>query len=359
MMKLVVLAAFVATALAQTKMSTDADGNMKIATPVNGDVVIERREVASVSIKDMLDGIAGNTAQIKEIQKNSALYTSAQTFMTSLAADVIKATTDTKVGAAEQAKDIKMVIDDVAGLSKTIATTVTDLKESVTNSIKNGEDKIAAAAKKASDDAATAAAALKKSVDDALKPVKALGDTVAVLEKASQRSGGIYEKYNTFQLMEWQKTKNERQTDRVFYKVDFNPSAMGWYQSDRRELITACKDLSALLKSRDGKDRALKPACDNPNHCRDSTGVKLAGSYLSNFGTCGRDRKKEGYGLSERMVTGTGMYNSQNSWSGSGILVNYGRSCAHTWARQEHGSTRKAQATLCTSSNGEYKTEPK
>jgi hypothetical protein len=359
MMKFVVLAAFVATALAQTKMSTDADGNMKIATPVNGDVVIERREVASVSIKDMLDGIAGNTAQIKEIQKNSALYTSAQTFMTSLAADTIKATTEAKVGAAEQAKDIKSVIDDVAGLSKTIDTTVADLKESVTNSIKNGEDKIAAAAKKASDDAATAAAALKKSVDDALKPVKGLSDTVAALEKASQRSGGIYEKYPTFQLMEWQKTKNDRQDGRVFYKVDFNPSAMGWYQCDRRELITACKDLSALLKSRDGKDRALKPACDHPSYCRNGKGVRLSGSYLSNMGECGRARKREGYGLSERMVTGTLMYNSQHHWSGCGMLVNYGRSCAHTWARQEHGSTRNGQSTLCTGSNAEYKTEPK
>jgi len=356
MMKFVVLAAFVA---ATAGLSTDADGNMKIATPVDGSMNIERRAVAEVRIKDMLDGIAGNTAQIKEMQQNAALYTSAQAFMTSLAGETIKATTESKATFATQEKDIKAVIDDLAKIQKTVTTTVTDLKAAVAKSVKDSEADVEAANKKAAADAKTAGAALTKAVEDALKPVKALGDTVAALEKTAKRSGGIYEKFNTFHLMEWQTTKNERQTGRVFYKVDYNPSALGWYQSDRRELITACKDLSALLKSRDGKDRALKPACDHPSFCRLGKGVKLAGSYLSNMGDCGRKRSREGYGLSERMVTGTLMYNSQNSWSGSGMLVNYGRSCAHTWARQEHGSERKGQSTLCTSSNGEYKTEPK
>jgi len=356
MMKFVVLAAFVA---ATAGLSTDADGNMKIATPVDGSMNIERRAVAEVRIKDMLDGIAGNTAQIKEMQQNAALYTSAQAFMTSLAGETIKATTESKATFATQEKDIKAVIDDLAKIQKTVTTTVTDLKAAVAKSVKDSEADVEAANKKAAADAKTAGAALTKAVEEALKPVKAISTTVAALEKAAKRSGGIYEKYPTFQLMEWQKTKNQRQDGRVFYKVDYNPSSMGWFREDRRELFQACTDLSALLKSRDGKDRALKPACNHPSFCRNGKGVKLPGAYLSNMGECSRARAREGYGLSERMVTGTMMYNSQHHWSGSGMKVNYGRSCADDWARQDHGSTRKGQCTLCTGSNAEYKTEPK
>ena len=101
---------------------------------------------------------------------------------------------------------------------------------------------------------------------------------------------------NAAQLHDWQKTKNQKQDGRVFYKVDYKPERLGlacaWCQCDRRALKQACKGLRALLKSCDGKDHALKPACDHG--CCDSGGVDLPGSNLSNMGECGRPRAARG-----------------------------------------------------------------
>ena len=332
----------------QASISTDGRGNININTAVNGNVIVVRREEAAISIKDMIDDIAGNKKSIAEMQKNAALYTSAQGFMSDLAKDTMKSYTAVQVEQANQAKDLKKVLDDLAGIETKIDRTVDALKKDVAKSLQDGEAKAAASSKQAAADAKKASDALKQSVTKALQPVVAL-------DKAA-KEGVLYKRYPTFQLFEWQKTKNQRQDGRVFYKVDYNPTAPGWYQCDRRELKQACKDLSALLKSRDGKDRALKPACDQ-GRC-DSSGVDLPGSYLSNMGCGSRPRSNHGYGLKVSMVQGAGMYNRQNSWSGCGILVNYGSTCDHAWARQNHGSTQKALTTLCTGSNGLFKEGP-
>jgi len=339
----------------QASISTDRRGNINVNTAVNGDVRVVRREETSISIKDMIDDIAGNKKNIGEMQKNAALYTSAQGFMTSLAKDTMSTTKAIEVEQVKQALNLKRVLDDVAGIETKIDRTVDALKKDVAKSLQDGEAKAAASAKQAAAAAKKDSDTLKKSVDDALKPVKTLGTTVAAIAKSPAVSV-LYKRYPTFQLFEWQKTKNQRQDGRVFYKVDYNPTAPGWYQCDRREFKQACKDLSALLKSRDGKDRALKPACDQ-GRC-DSSGVDLPGSYLSNMGCGSRPRSNHGYGLKVSMVQGTGMYNRQNSWSGCGILVNYGSTCDHAWARQNHGSTQKALTTLCTGSNGLFKEGP-
>jgi len=339
----------------QASISTDGQGNINVNTAVNGDVRVVRREETITSIKDMIDDIAGNKKNIGEMQKNAALYTSAQGFMQGLADNTIKKTTEIQVEQANQAKDLKKVLDDLAGIERKIDGTVDALKKDVAKSLQEGDAKIAASVKKAAADAAQAkkdadaaatksTAALKQQVDAATKPVKALSDNY---EKDS-----LFFTRRTFQLIDW-KVGQGRGAGRVFYKTNYNPGAPGFFNCDRRELRTACSDLSAYLKSRDGVDRALKPACNHPSYCG-SQGVQLPSSYLSHYSNV----NNEGYGLPFTFVSGVMMYNREHTWHGCHMLVNRGTRHDHTWTNSHDHSTNKGRSTLCTSSNSNYKKTP-
>jgi len=346
----------------QASISTDNRGNININTAVNGNVVVVRREEAAISIKDMIDDIAGNKKSIAEMQKNAALYTSAQDFMTSLTDKTITKTTEIQVEQANQRKDLKRVLDDLAGIEKKIDNTVDALKKDVAKSLQEGDAKIAesvknaaAAATQAKKDADAAMTkstdALKKQVEDATKPVKALSD--------SYGKDSLFMPRRTFQLVDWKASASgARGAGRVFYKTIYNVGAAGHFQCDRRELRTACSDLSAYLKSRDGVDRALKPACDNPSHCG-SQGVSLPNSYLSHYGCNGSYRESDrGYGLPLTFMSGVVMYNREHSWHGCHMLINRGNKCDHGWTNSHDHSTNKGRSTLCTSSNGNFKRTP-
>ena len=342
----------------QASISTDNKGNINVNTAVNGDVRVVRREETTISIKDMIDDIAGNKKNIGEMQKNAALYTAAQGFMTDLAKDTIKTTTAVQVEQANQAKDLKKVLDDLAGIERKIDGTVNDLKKDVAKSLQEGDAKIAASVRKSeaaqaqSKKDATAAsdksaAALKKQVDDATKPLKALAENYA--------KDSLYFMKDTFQLLGY-KVGQGRGAGRVFYKVNYNPGSPGFFQCEgnHRELQTACRDLSTMLKARDGVDRALKPACDHPSHCRGS-GVSLPGSYLSHYSNV----NNEGYGMPQAWMSGVMMYNHPHSWHGCHMLVNRGRNNDHYWTHHHDHTTAKGRSTLCTGSNSNYKKTPK
>jgi len=349
----------------QASISTDGQGNINVNTAVNGDVRVVRREEATISIKDMIDDIAASKKTIGEMQNNAALYVAAQGFMTDLAKDTMKTTTAIQVEQANAAKDIKKVLDDLAGIEKKIDGTVDNLKKDVAKSLQEGDAKIAASVKKAEEgaaqskkDAAAAseksAAALKKQVDDATKPVKTMAATVKSLTD-NYAKDSLYFQRQTFQLLDW-KAGQGRGAGRIFYKTNYNPGAPGHYscEGNHHQLQTACRDLSAFLKSRDGVDRALKPACDHPSHCR-GTGVSLPGSYLSHYSNV----NNEGYGMPHKWMTGVMMYNHPHSWHGCHMLVNYGRSNNHYWTNYGDHHHQKGRSTLCTGSNSNYKKGPK
>ena len=165
--------------------------------------------------------------------------------------------------------------------------------------------------------------------------------------------------HGKYQLIDFMASPgNARGAGRIFYKVLFNPGAPGFWNHDRRELFAACTALSNDLKARDGKDRALKPACDTPNHC-DSRAVALPNSYLSHYG-CNNNYaiNDRGYGMPLAFNAGVMMYNRYNSWNGASMLMNRGANCDHTWITQHDHSTNKGRSTLCTSSNSNFKVKP-
>merc|ERR1711935_1099686 len=176
--------------------------------------------------------------------------------------DTMKTTTAIQVEQANAAKDIKKVLDDLAGIEKKIDGTVDNLKKDVAKSLQEGDAKIAASVKKAEEGAAQAkndaaaaseksAAALKKQVDEATKPVKTITDNYA--------KDSLFFTRKTFQLIDWKVGKGSG-NGRIFYKVSYNPGAPGFFNCD-------------------GNHYELQNSCNHPSHCR-GTGVSLPGSYL-------------------------------------------------------------------------------
>jgi len=312
----------------------------------------------TTSIKDMLDDIAKNKQRIQTVQTSLKSVT----FMSDLDANLKKQAKTITATQEKQAAGIKSALSDIASIKSTVDGTIKDLKADVAKQLEAGDKKIdasvkksqaaAAAAKKLADAAATKQATdLKKAVDDQLKSVKSLPED---FKKASLRF-----MHKSFQLLDWMASpSNARGAGRIFYKVNYNPGSPGHFQPDRRELHTACRDLSAFLKARDGVDRGLKPACDNPSHCG-SQGVSLPNSYLSHYGCNSNYRVEDrGYGMPLTFVSGVMMYNRKDSWHGAHMLVNRGNNCDHFWTQYHDHTTNKGRSMLCTGSNSNFKKAP-
>ena len=309
----------------------------------------------------MVADIQANANSIEKMRNNAALYVSAQQFMTTMAADTIKATNDVKLTQSKTDATLATVLEDLKGVSAGVDRKLKDAQEEMNNAIKKAADAAAAAAKRAKDaadaadtkakeDAAKSAAATKKLVDDALKPLKAVA--------ANYATDSLFFQRERYQLLKW-RVGAGKGAGRVFYKVDFNPGSAGLWNHDRREFFSACTALSNDLKARDGVDRALKPACNNPNYC-DGNGVRLPNSYLSHYGcnTGTYNVNLAGYGLPIHFTMGSVMYNPDNRWNGHEMLTNSGKNCEHFWTQYHDHTTRKGRSTLCTGSNSNWKSKP-
>jgi len=347
MFKLVASCALFAVACANTDISTDKDGNINMNTEVNADLVLNRRTQETIRISDMMNDITEAKGDISSMKENAAVYTSAQKFMSKLAGDSIDATRTIAVAQAVQAG----VLDS---MKSSVESQISMISGTVDKQLLDAKATADAATKKAADDAAAAivtqANALTAAKADIAKSTKTQIDAVS--------KNMMYMPQKTYRLIDWMAgAANTKAQGRVFYKVDFNPSNAGYFNCDRRQLIQACTDLSKDLKAMDNIDRALKPACDHPSFCG-SKGVKLDGSYLSNYGTCSRKVAVAGYGMPLSFTGGVLMYNRENSWNRCQMLMNRGVNCDHAWTDYRHYSTQKASATLCTSSNSNFKKGP-
>lgn len=345
----------------QSSISTDAKGNVNVNTKTNGDLVVNRREESVIRISNMVSDIEANANSIVKMQNNAALYVSAQQFMSTMAADTMKATGDIKLTQAKSDLALAKVLEDVKGISEGVDKKLKEAQDKVDKSItkltsdaaaatKKAQEAAAAAAKKAADEATKSAASIKKMVEDAMKPLKAVSDNYS--------KDSLYFVKERYQLKKWHVPVAGKGVGRVFYKVDFNPGSPGNFNIDRRELFAACTGLSNDLKARDGKDRALKPVCNNPSHT-DSKCVKLANSYFSHYGGTGYYAvNNAGYGLPLHFSAGSIFYSPSNQWGGQRMLWNRGRANHHDWVQPNLDSTRKGFSTVCTSSNGNYKLKP-
>jgi hypothetical protein len=155
---------------------------------------------------------------------------------------------------------------------------------------------------------------------------------------------------------------------RMFYKVEFNPNAPGYFECDRRELFAACRQLSEDLEEHDGIDRDLRPVCDhdhgqglNANHYCGDQSVILRESYLSHCGGSGNHRRSQHcIGMEDDFLAGAVFYNREHHWNGCWMHRHEGRPNAHEWVNQKHESGRDAMTTVCTSKSSEYwQTPPK
>jgi hypothetical protein len=145
---------------------------------------------------------------------------------------------------------------------------------------------------------------------------------------------------------------------RVMYKIKFNVNNPGFWYPNREELHRGCSQLSEDLKSLDGIDRGIKPACDTDWAC-DGNSVALRGSYLSNCGCGSRPRNRECIGMSKDFLGGSAMYNRYHSWNGCWMLRHDSIDCHHHWAHCYSNSDVQAEHTICTSSNNNKNKPPK
>jgi hypothetical protein len=143
---------------------------------------------------------------------------------------------------------------------------------------------------------------------------------------------------------------------RKFYKVKFNLKSKGYRTSGDSEIFLACRALSNYLRSKDGKERDLRPPCNHYNHRR--TGglgqcVFIRQSYFSHSHNGGGywGWKEAGGGIKEEVLRMTSGY-EQNNHNNDHHLVHRGPN-SHTWWKAYRSGSY--EYTMCTSGNRFYK----
>lgn len=143
---------------------------------------------------------------------------------------------------------------------------------------------------------------------------------------------------------------------RKFYKVKYNIKSRGYWTSNSNELFMACRALSNHLRSKDGKERDLRPPCNHYNHRR--TGglgqcVWIRRSYFSHSHNGGGywGFNQAGGGIREEVLRNTAGY-EQNNHNNDHHLVHRGPN-SHTWVKAYR--SHAYEYTMCTSGNRFYK----
>jgi hypothetical protein len=338
--------------LATSSILTLAESKNDACVPI-GDLSYEVSLKAQAAGKNKLfrfstEGIAfiDIADKLEEIKDTAAYTDSVQTRAAKISLDI-----------ATQAKTLKtLILEDVntietdAGATKIeLNKQLNDLKEDVGDALDAMEDKLT-----------TTTEELESAVDAQIAALTETALEKLAKYKKQQTWPNVtgdpkwYKEYELIQVARAPKDTENGHAGRMMYKVNFNPNNPGFWYPHRDEFYRACTRLSDDLKSVDGVDRGLKPACDQDWAC-DGNSVQLRGSYLSHCGCGSYPRQRQCVGMTTNFLRGAAMYNRYHSWRGCWMLRHDGRDCHHHWSDCYQRQGVRSDFTICTSSNANFK----
>jgi len=195
-------------------------------------------------------------------------------------------------------------------------------------------------------------------VDDALDEVASKMVTYGTDSHIKQVCG--YESHEISKYWDEKKyvstANNGRVKGRIFYRIKFNIANQGYFTSGMDELLLGCMALSKYLRSQDGLERDLRPACNHYGHhniggmgqC-----IFIWENYFSHCGGGGYWEQNRACGGVPEPALRMGVYWETAYHNNDRLMRHNNAANSHSW--QDPYRNSDYQYTMCTGGNMNFR----